>query len=145
MVVKLLLRQHNRFGFSLVEVLCTIAIIGVLAGLLLGPVARAMHRAQAMKWGDEAPQKLHTVIHRLRAQFQGKANFPTVTLQQLEDNQWLDSSLISFLKDRRVSFIPFKGSDPEDQVIIAVKIESGFLTEAQILTEKKEAITKPPE
>lgn len=120
-----------------------IAIIALLSGLLLGPVARAMRRARAMKWGDEAPPKLHLVVQQLRAHFQGQKTFSRVSLEQLEIDQLVDSSLIAFLKDRRVSFIPFQGSDPDDQVVIVVKIESGFLTTAQVLTENKGAITKP--
>ena len=148
-MMTLCIPKRNRLGLSLVELLCVIGIITVLAGLLLGPVARAMHRAQAMKWAESAQVQLQAIVHQLRAHFRGRQDFPSVTLEQLEAGHLLDSSMLSFLKDRRVSFIPFSGSDPDDQVVILVKIESGFLTkfftDTGFLTETKGSLTKPPE
>jgi len=36
-------------GFSLIELLCVIAIIAILVALLLGPVLRALGRAKRLK------------------------------------------------------------------------------------------------
>jgi hypothetical protein len=63
----------------------------------------------------------------------------------LEVGNLLDSSLLRFLKDRRVTFFPFAGADPDEQVVIRVRLEPGFLVEAGHLTATKGEITKLPE
>jgi hypothetical protein len=61
-----------------------------------------------------------------------------------EGGQATEPSQLRFLKDRRVTFIPFVGADPDEQVVIEVRLESGFLVEAGQLTATKGEITKPP-
>ena len=136
-------RQRARAGVTLLEILCAIAIIGILAGLLLGPVARALKRARAMQWAEDAGARLESTVQQLQKHFRGLDDFPLVTLDQLENQGMLGPYEIRFLKDRRVTFHPFAGSDPDDQVVILVRIEPGFLTEAGVLIETKERITKP--
>jgi len=132
-------------GFTLLELLCVIALITILAGLLLGPVSRALRRARAMKWGHEAPVLLDSTVRQLKQHFQGKTGFPPVTLRALETAGLLEPSQCRFLKDRRVTYYPFAGADPDGQVVIEVRLERGFLTEAGELTATKGDITKPPE
>ncbi len=132
-------------GFTLIELLCTIALIMILAGLLLGPVSRALHRARAMKWGNEAPVLLDATVSQLRRHFQGQTGFPPVTLTILENAHLVDPAQLRFLKDRRVTYTAFAGSDPDGLVVILVRLEPGFLTEAGELTATKGDITKPPE
>jgi prepilin-type N-terminal cleavage/methylation domain-containing protein len=131
-------------GVSLIEVLCAIAIIAILAGLLLGPVARALQRARAMQWAQDAEIHLEATVQQLGTHFQGKLDFPLVTLSQIEAQMLVSPSELRFLKDRRVTFHPFAGTDPDDQVVVQVRIEAGFLTEAGRLVAIKERITKPP-
>ena len=44
------LRHHSNSGFSLTELLCVMAIIGILAGMYLGVIARAF--AHTVKFLD---------------------------------------------------------------------------------------------
>jgi prepilin-type N-terminal cleavage/methylation domain-containing protein len=133
-------RHH---GFTLLELLCVVAIITILAGLLLGPVSRALQRARAMKWGNEAPALLDDTVSHLRARFQGMRDFPPITLEFLESSALLGPTQLRFLKDRRVKYVPFAGPDPEDLVVIEVRLEPGFLVEPGLLTATKGDITKP--
>jgi prepilin-type N-terminal cleavage/methylation domain-containing protein len=132
-------------GVTLLEVLCSIVLITILAALLLGPVSRALRRARAMKWGDQAPVLLESTVSQLKKCFQGKTDFPPVTLAALEVGSLLEPSQLQFLKDRRVTFVPFAGADPDEQVVIKVRLEPGFLVEAGQLTATKGEITKPPD
>jgi len=132
-----------RPGFTLIELLCVMTIITVLAGLVLGPTSRALRKARAMKWANEAPVQLRLTVAQLQTHFQGKPTFPPVTLPYLETNGLLAPAQIRFLKDRRVTFIPFAGSDPDEKVVISVQLEKGFLTEGGVLIETKGQITKP--
>jgi prepilin-type N-terminal cleavage/methylation domain-containing protein len=138
-------RGSIRRGFSLIELLCVMAIITVLAGLVLGPASRALRKVRAEKWADDAEVQVQTTVRQLRTHFQGKQTFPRVTLQHLETNGLVGPVQLDFLKDRRVTFIPFAGSDPDEQVVIRVQLEKGFLTDGGVLIETKSRITKPPE
>jgi hypothetical protein len=89
--------------------------------------------------------QLRTTVRQLRTHFQGKQTFPLVTLQDIETRGLLGPFQLDFLKDRRVTFIPFAGSDPDEQVVISVQLEKGFLTDGGVLTETKGRITKLPE
>lgn len=132
-------------GVTLIELLCVFALITILAGLLLGPVSRALRNARAMQWGDQAPALLASTVSQLKTHFQGRSNFAPVTLTAVETGRLLDPSQLRFLKDRRVTFIPFAGTDPDDQIVILVRLERGFLVEAGQLTATKGDITNPPE
>lgn len=135
-------RHRTIRGYTLIEILCVMGIITVLAGLLLGPLGRALRRARAMQWAQDSQEELHRTVQELRAHFRGMRDFPTITLEVIAAGHLLEPSQLCFLKDRRVTFFPFAGADPDDKVVILVKIEPGFLTEAGFLTETKGAITK---
>lgn len=119
------------------------AIIAVLAGLLLGPVAKVMRNARAMQWGEVAGTQMHGVITAMRKFLGNRTDYPTVTLPDLEALTLFNQAQLSFLHDRRVAFYPFSPSDPGDKVVLAVQIESGFLTSAAAWTATKEQVTKP--
>jgi len=122
-----------------------IGLISILAGLLLGPVGRALKRARAMQWAEDASRLLDSTVEQLRTHFQGQTDFPLVTVEMLEAREILDPSRVRFLKDRRVTYQPFSGDDPDDKIVILVLIEPGFLTDAGTLVATKARITKPPE
>jgi hypothetical protein len=66
--------------------------------------------------------------------------FPIVTLRSLELGSLLDSSLLRFLKDRRVTFFPFAGADSDEQVVIDVRLDRGFLVEAGHLLRRRASL-----
>ena len=142
------MKAHRRLrrarAFSLLELLCAISIIVLLAGLLLGPVSRIFGRVVADKWADQASFLLHQTVSHLNQQFQGLDKFPLVTIEGLEAQGLLKPDELRFLKDRRVTFVPFAGSDPDDKIVIAVQLKRGFLTDEPALIERKEAITHVP-
>ena len=136
---------HFRRGFTLIEMLCVMAIITILAALFLGPASRILQKARADQWSDRASEDLRATAKQLRRHFGGKTEFPLVTLDQIASRNLVGPSQLRFLRDRRVKFVAFEGDDPNDMVVIAVKLETGFLTEAGLLTETKASITRPPE
>ena len=139
-------RRHGiRAGLTIIELLCVIAIIMVLAGLLLGPAGRVLKRVRADKWSEESSTRLDGVVQQLQQCFRGKQDFPLVTLEWIEANHVVSAFELDFLKDRRVMFIPFSGSDPDEKVIIRVELDRGYLTDAGFLTETKGHIARAPE
>ena len=121
------------------------AFITILAALLLGPASRILHKARADQWSDRASEDLQATAKQLRRHLGGKTGFPLVTLDQIAGGNLVGPSQLRFLRDRRVKFVAFEGDDPDDMVVIAVKLDAGFLTEAGLLTETKGAITRHPE
>jgi prepilin-type N-terminal cleavage/methylation domain-containing protein len=131
-------------GVTLLELLCVISIIVVLASLLLGPAARVLQRVLADQWSDQASNLLAETVSQLNQRFQGLDSFPPVTIEQIEAQSLLKRAELLFLKDPRVTFVPFAGSDPGDKIVIQVQIKRGFWTEGNELIERKEAITRSP-
>jgi prepilin-type N-terminal cleavage/methylation domain-containing protein len=142
--MKLPIRSEPARGFSLLELLCVSSIILVLASLMLGPVSRVLGRVLADKWYDQASNLLPETVSELNQRFQGLDDFPLVTLDRIEAEGILKPRHLQFLKDRRVTFVPFAGSDPGDKIVIYVQLKRGFWTEGNQLMEQKEAITRVP-
>jgi prepilin-type N-terminal cleavage/methylation domain-containing protein len=138
-------RRPIRAGLTLIELLCVIAIILVLAGLVLGPAGRALQRVRADKWGEDSSVRLQATVEQLRKHFQGRQDFAPVTLESIEAGRLVGPLELDFLKDHRVTFIPFAGADPDEQVVIRVKLERGYLTEPGQQTATKGEITEVPE
>lgn len=120
-----------RRAVTLIELLCTMAIIAVLATLLLGPAGRALRNARNMQWADQSEAHASVVVQQLRTFIGDKQDFPTLTLEALEALNVFASAGVRFLHDRRVVFTPVTGSDADDKVFLAVRLESGFLTPAE--------------
>lgn len=136
-------RRHA--GLTLIELLCVIAIILVLAGLVLGPAGHALRRVRADKWGEDSSVRLRATVEQLQKHFQGRKDFAPVTLEAIEARRLVGPLELDFLKDHRVTFIPFAGTDPDEQIVIRVELERGYLTEAGQQTTTKGDITKLPE
>lgn len=128
----------------MVELLCVIAIITVLAALILGPASRALQKTRADQWAEQAGVQLGSIVKKLQKHYQGKQTFPQVTLADLETNGLLNPAQIRFLKDSRVTYTPFASTDPEETVVIHVQLDAGFWNGGGILTATKGQITKLP-
>lgn len=137
-------RRPGSQGVTLIELLCAMAIVAVLATLLLGPASRALGNARAMQWADKAGFMTGEITARLNRVFAGQKEFSRVTLEKLEKDNLLTASQIRFLRDKRVQFYPFAGSDADGTVVIDVALKRGFLTDGGSITVTKGEITAEP-
>lgn len=136
--------QRTHAGLTLLELLCVIAIILVLAGLVMRPAARALQRARADKWAADAEIRLQATVEQLQQHLQGKVDFAPVTLGRIEAEHMVGPLELKFLKDSRVTFTPFAGADPEEKVVIQVELQRGHWTDPGQATETKGAIVQLP-
>jgi type II secretory pathway pseudopilin PulG len=137
--------QRSRAGVTVVELLCVIAIILVLAGLLLGPASRILQRVRADQWADRAAVHLQATVEQLQTHCRARPDFPLLTLERLQSERLLGSAELDFLKDRRVTFTPFAGSDSDEKIVIRVELQRGYLTEPGVLTETKGDLARLPQ
>jgi prepilin-type N-terminal cleavage/methylation domain-containing protein len=130
-------------GLTLIELLCVMAIISILATLLLGPAMRVLQKVRADDWADRATTDLQLTVTQLQAHFRGRTEFPQVTLEAIESMHLVQPAQLQFLKDPQVTFIPFAGSDPDDHVVVKVRLRKGFFTDPNNLEATKGEITRP--
>lgn len=131
-------------GVTLIELLCALAIIAVLATLLLGPAGRALGKARAMQWNNRAEVLTGEITDRLRTVFAGQKEFRRVNLTDLERDGVLLGSQVRFLRDPRVTFNPFAGTDPDELPVIQVRLKPGFLDSGGSLVVDKGELTREP-
>jgi prepilin-type N-terminal cleavage/methylation domain-containing protein len=115
------MRKEEQRGYSLIELLCVIAIISVLASLLLGPVAKALNKAHRFKWEMESENFADRFRERLTAQFGRAEDYPAFTPEALHDAGIIDT-FFDFLKDKRVAYTPFSSKDPDSLVVLRVVV-----------------------
>lgn len=129
-------------GVTLIELLCALAIIAVLATLLLGPASRALGKARAMQWNDRAHALTAEITDRLHQVFVGQKEFKRVTLADLEKDGLLTAAQAKFPRDDRVRFTPFAGSDPDELTVIQVAFKPAFLDPGGIVQVTKGELTR---
>jgi len=129
----------------LIEILCTISIILVLAGLVLAPASRVLRRVRADQWDEQSSVRLRDVVEQLREHLAGQDAFGVITLERIEKNRWVGPLEADFLRDGRVTFIPFADSDPDEKVVIRVPVDRGYWTDGGIRTRRKADLTNAPE
>jgi type II secretory pathway pseudopilin PulG len=127
----------------LIELLCVIAIIGLLTSLLLGPVAKALQKACNAEWADKAGQRVECVVTSLRQHYRQKTFTDPLTPEQLHEQGIIDAASLAFLRDRRVTYYPFVTADADQSIILVVQVPRSFLNDASTERVRKERITAP--
>ena len=118
-------------------------IVAVLAGMWLGPAARILGKARAMQWADQATRHTGAIRQQLHKVLVGQKQFSRLTIEAMESSGWISAAQGRFLRDRRVHFTPFSGTDAEELPVIVVDIQSGLLTSSETLAIKKGELTSP--
>jgi prepilin-type N-terminal cleavage/methylation domain-containing protein len=106
-------------GVTLIELLCVIAIIAILASMLLPTVSHVYRRAKAMSEEIEEPAIAELLRHEVRNYCAGHMQYQFDTKADLENKcrlapkcrQWIDASA--------TVFVPFNNLDSTNKVVVS--------------------------
>ena len=119
------MNTRKQSAFSLIELMCVMGIIGIMAALLLGPAFKALDRAKRLDWEIKAPAMFERVLEQLQAWENSGKTHPKLSIARLEQNGILDEPSLRFLRLRKVHYFPFASSDPDETVILVVEFGKG--------------------
>ena len=112
--------RRGEKGFSLIELMCVIAIILILVSLMMGPILRAYKKAKDFGWENDSQAWVDRFTEKMRQHFGDAGEYPALTADQLCEGGMIDNGLRSFLRDKRVQYFPFSSKSPEEAVILQV-------------------------
>ncbi len=132
-------------GVTLIELLCVLAIIGILVGLLLGPVGRALGRARALKWDMEIGTHLEHVAERVRAHAARHPVYRFQSVAELGEVVALSGPARRFLGSSQVRFHAFSHADPPERIVLEIHHSRQGGREVEIIHIPKGFLTVVPE
>lgn len=114
-----------RRGFSLIELLCVLAIISILASLLLTSVSRVYRRVKRFGGEMNAPAYIDEIRSRTLVYFGKTPSYPELGRDEFIKRCGIGSRAAAFLQSPEVVFVPFSSASPDDQVVIIQQVGEG--------------------
>ena|ERR1044071_6686091 len=106
-------------AFSLIELLCVIAIISILASLLLPVVSRVYRRAKAMSEEMEEPVIAEMLRHEIRNYCAGRAQYQFDSKADFADKCALTPKCRQWIETSHTVFVPFNNLDSTNKVVVS--------------------------
>ena len=121
--------QDRRCGFSLIELLCVMAIIAILVSLMLPALARGLRLARGL--GDHLggpggiQMRIDEVITNYTRYRAAKPTHGRLSRRAFVNELQLSPSAEAWLSLKSVEYHPFAAADPTQQVAIVVYPSAG--------------------
>jgi prepilin-type N-terminal cleavage/methylation domain-containing protein len=126
---------ESRNGVSAIELLCTITIILILAGMLLGPVLKAYRKVKSFAGEEEGPGVVQLAVDRLRRFHRAHTVYGALSVDYLNKEAIFDTKFMQYLREKKITYYTFASTDPDDKPIMAYafsKDSSGLIMKSQV-------------
>ena len=115
------LRPHPlgfRFAVTLIEMLCVMLIICILASLVLPTAGRVYRKAKALSEEVEEAEIAERLRREVSRYCLGNSNYQFATKLELDIKCVLDPKTRSWMDDPHTDFVPFTYLDPTNKIVV---------------------------
>ncbi len=130
-----ILSRHSPTGVSLIELLCVIAIIGILSSMLFPTIFRVYERIKGEAEELEAEGIAEMLLKETRAYCAAHPRYSFNTKWELADKCGLAPKPRAWIQATRTEFIPFNQGSPTNLIVLAVHIGRKHATQYQFTKE----------
>ena len=110
-------RKCSSTGFSMIELLCVIAVIGIMASLLLPDVSRAYHWAKGMTEELEASDVTYLLVKETRHYCTANPKYSFASKSEPTDKCNLSLKCQTCVQAVSTDFVAFNYLSPSNEVV----------------------------